>query len=225
MHGLSRKMWCVLDFGSFLCYKGVRKSSVSLFMKAKKVWAISRHYVYVIGALAVARILLHFFASYQIIHFFAIELHLMIAAFIVGVLVGERGWLYGLIIALMNIIYFLIIVRPASVLNFLTTMVTTRLSTITFQIIAGITGGLLGGVVHLVMRFVAARTKRIITILFLIGMLLVFLVLMPFVITRIRVESLLHAPRIVALFDILLVAAIIIINVFMVKRKKSTGSR
>jgi hypothetical protein len=194
-------------------------------MNAKRVWGFARHFVYAIGAVVVARILLHFFASYQIIHFFAIELHLMIAAFIVGVLVGERGWLYGLIIALLNIIYFLIVVHPASLLNFLTTMVTTRLSTITFQIIAGITGGLLGGVVHLAMRFVAARTKRIITILVLIAILFVCLVVVPLVITRVRVESLLHAPRIVALFDILLVAVIIIINVFMVRRKKNAGVR
>jgi hypothetical protein len=189
-------------------------------MKAKKIWRYARHFVYVIGAVALARILLHFFASFQIIHFFAVELHLVVAAFIIGVLVGERGWLYGLIIALLNIVYFLIIVRPASLLNFMTTMVTTRLSTITFQIIAGITGGLLGGLVHLVIRYVDAKTRRAISVLVLVAMLILFLGVVPFVISRLRVESLLRAPRIVALFDILLVAIIIIINVSMAKRKQ-----
>jgi hypothetical protein len=123
-------------------------------------------------------------------------------------------------IALLNIVYFLIIVRPASLMNFMTTMVTTRLSTITFQFIAGITGGLLGGLIHLVIRYVDAKTKRIVSVLVLISMLILFLGVVPFVISRLRVESLLRAPRIVALFDILLVAIIIIINVSMAKRKQ-----
>lgn len=190
-------------------------------IEAKRIWRIGRHFVYVIGAVALARLLLHFFASFQITHFFAIELHLVAAAFLIGMLVGEKGWLYGLIIALLNILYFLIIVRPSSLLNFLTTMVTTRLSTITFQIIAGITGGLLGGLVHLVIRYVDAKAKRIVTVLVAAGMVLFFLGAVPFVITRLRVESLLRAPRIVALFDILLVAIIIIISVSMAKRKQN----
>lgn len=190
------------------------------FLKTKRIWRFVRHFAYVIGAVVLARILLHFFASFQLIHFFAVELHIMIAAFIVGVLVGERGWLYGLIIALLNIVYFLIIVRPASLLNFMTTMVTTRLSTVTFQIIAGITGGLLGGLVHLVVCSIDAKSRRTVAVLALIGMLLFFLGAVPFVISRLRIESLLRAPRIVALFDILLVAIIIIINVSMAKRKQ-----
>jgi hypothetical protein len=139
----------------------------------------------------------------------------------VGVIVGERGWLYGLAIAILNILYFLVIVRPASLLNFMTTMVTTRLSTLTFQVIAGITGGLLGGLVHLVIRYIDARAKRSIAVLVLILLLLFFLGVVPLVISRLRVESLLRAPRIVALFDILLVAIIIIINVSMARRKRN----
>jgi hypothetical protein len=214
----------VLDFRGILWYKKMEKKGEGyLFMQARKVWAFARHFVYVIGAVVLARIMLHFFASFQIIHFFAIELHLMVAAFIIGILVGERGWLYGLIISLLNILYFLIIVHPSPLLDFIVGMVTTRLSTVTFQIIAGITGGLLGGVVHLVMRLVAARTKRSVTILVLVGILLFFLVAVPFVVTRVRVESLLYAPRIVTLFDIMLVALIIIMNVLVVRRKKKIG--
>jgi hypothetical protein len=192
-------------------------------MQMKRIWGIGRHFVYVIGAVALARVLLHFFASFQIIHFFAIELHLLIAAFIVGVLIGERGWLYGLVIALLNILYFLMIVRPASLLNFMTTMVTTRLSTITFQIIAGITGGLLGGLVNMIFRSIDAKTRRAVSVTVLCCILLFFLGAVPFIISRLRVESLLRAPRIVALFDILLVAIIIIINVSLTKRKKKAG--
>lgn len=192
-------------------------------MQMRRIWNIGRHFVYVIGAVALARMLLHLFASFQIIHFFAIELHLLIAAFIVGVLIGERGWLYGLVIALLNIFYFLMIVRPASLLNFMTTMVTTRLSTITFQIIAGITGGLLGGLVNMVFRSIDARARRAVSVTVLCCILFFFLGVVPFIISRLRVESLLRAPRIVALFDILLVAIIIIINVSLTKRKKKAG--
>lgn len=189
-------------------------------MKAKKVWGYGRHFVYVIGGVLLARVLLHFFSSFQIIHFFAIELHIMVAAFIVGAIVGERGWLYGLSIAVLNIVYFLIVVHPASFLNFMATMMTTRLSTITYQLIAGITGGLLGGLVHLLIRYLEVRTRRLIAVLALIGMLLFFLVFVPWMITLLRVESLLRAPRIVALFDILMVAIIIIINVSLIRRKQ-----
>jgi hypothetical protein len=58
-------------------------------------------------------------------------------------------------------------------------------------------------------------------VLVLILLLLFFLGVVPLVISRLRVESLLRAPRIVALFDILLVAIIIIINVSMARRKRN----
>lgn len=215
---------CQVEIREYLTIKQFRgiimkEGDRLLFMEMKRIWYIGRHFVYVIGAVALARILLHLFASQQIIHFFAIELHLVIAGLIVGVVVGERGWLYGLVIALLNILYFLIVVRPVSPLNFMATMVTTRLSAVTFQIIAGITGGLLGGLINVVFRYIDTKRGRGVSVAVLILLLLFFLGVVPFVISRLRVESLLYAPRIVALFDILLVAIIIIINVSLAKRE------
>ncbi len=189
----------------------------------KVVWRIARPILLVFLGFILARFLFHFFASVQLIPFLVVELHLILASCAVGLIVGEKGWLYGLTIALLNIAYFIIVVsKQASFGNIASTLFTTRLSTISFQIVSGITGGLLGGLVKMGIMYVSSRKQTFVRMFLYGAAVFGFFVVAPLIILQIRVEKLLMTPRILAFLDIVLVCLIIVASIIsrIVKNRK-----